>query len=146
MTNQEEAQLKFTNEKAARSFNAKVSTFSTLYFYLIFHLKSDLGLRDGLVGKNGLRGREDGWKVSHVGQSGHGDGLQWCVGHRHSLRWRLQTEMFSRVERQCESEIFAGWSSLTSLAAAVPDQRLEVNGPAPAPAPPERGFGCKLNK
>ena len=54
--------------------------------------------------------------------------------------------MFSRVERQCESQIFAGWSSLTSLSAAVPDQRLEVNGPAPVPAPPERGFGCKLNK
>ena len=90
MTNQEEAQLKFTNGKAARSFNAKVSTFSTLYFYLIFHLKSDLGLRDGLVGKNGLRGWEDGWKVSHVGQSGHGDRLQRSVGHRHSLRWRLE--------------------------------------------------------
>ena len=76
-----------------------------------------------------MRGREDGWKVSHVGQSGHGDGLQWCVGHRHSLRWRLQTEMFSRVERLCESEIFAGWSSLTSLGAVeLPDQRLEVNG------------------
>ena len=93
MTNQEEAQLKFTNGKAARSFNAKVSTFSTLYFYLIFHLKSDLGLRDGLVGKNGLRGWEDGWKVSHVGEAGHGDCLQRSIGNRHSLRRRLEIQI-----------------------------------------------------
>ena len=93
VTNQKEAQFQFTNGIAARSFNAKVSTFSSFYFYLVYHLNSYLGLRDGLVGKNGLRGREDGRKVSHVGQSGHGHRLQWCVGDRHSLRWRLEIEL-----------------------------------------------------
>ena len=93
VTNQEEAQFQFTNGIAALSFNAKVPTFSSFYFYLVFHLNSYLGLRDGLVGKNGLRGGEDGWKVSHIGQSGHGHGLQWRVGDRHSLRWRLEIEM-----------------------------------------------------
>ena len=92
VTNQKEAQFQFTNGIAALPFNAKVSTFSkfsSFNFYLVFHLNTYLGLRDGLVGKNGLRGWEDGWKVSHVGKTGDSDRLQRSVGHRHPLRWRL---------------------------------------------------------
>ena len=83
-----------------------------------------LGLGDGLVGKNSLRGGEDGGEVADIGQPSNSDCLQWSVRNCYSLRRRLKTE---RRKYLMESICWLVISDLTQYSLSL-IKDWEVNG------------------